>query len=230
MSLRRLIYKENNSLIGSVTAVAGSDVEAISLQDVTLDGTASTSSSGTIVSYEWSMVFGIGFYFDTQNSSTTTLYGNLVLGKHVVQLKVIDDLGNVDTDTIEITFVEDSYLSITSSIPNRSPDGSTATGTLNLDSGEAVEVIGLKFTLYTEELGNEVDFSGGVISTLSKKYPSRIGNATLDGSGNLELTYTATYGGVSSFRCEVIITSRSSGSAIPTIDRTNIDFYLSTPD
>ena len=68
------------------------------LKSVTLDGSASFDPDGTIVSYEWSEN---GQIIATGVNPTISL----AAGTHTITLKVTDDLGATDTDTMVVTIV-----------------------------------------------------------------------------------------------------------------------------
>lgn len=73
---------------------------------VTLDGTGSTDSDGTVDGYLWTYVSGpVGYTITTPTASTTTVTG-LVEGDYVFQLEVTDNDGATDTDTVAITVVD----------------------------------------------------------------------------------------------------------------------------
>lgn len=86
------------------TADAGADQEAddgdnSGAESVTLDGTGSSDSDGTIVSYEW---YEDGAYLGS-GGTLTTEFG---VGVHAVDLLVIDDEGATSTDQVLITVHE----------------------------------------------------------------------------------------------------------------------------
>jgi hypothetical protein len=72
------------------------DTDGNSLEVVTLDGSASTDSDGSIVSYMWRKngnPFG----------NTATFSVNQPIGTHTIELTVTDDKGATSTDTVVIT-------------------------------------------------------------------------------------------------------------------------------
>ncbi|MEA1953006.1 MAG: PKD domain-containing protein [Campylobacterota bacterium] len=88
------------------TADAGSDQSADEGTDVTLDGSGSSDSDGTIASYSW-----------TDGSSTwtgvnPTIIPNLAVGDHTITLTVTDNDGATATDTVTVSIIE---------VPNEPP-------------------------------------------------------------------------------------------------------------
>jgi len=74
----------------------------------TLDGSNSTDSDGSIVSYTWTLISGSGATITTPNNATTTVTG-LVLGNtYEFQLTVTDNDGDSDTDTVIINVIDTS--------------------------------------------------------------------------------------------------------------------------
>ena len=74
-------------------------------QIVTLDGSASTDSDGTISSYAWSQISGTGVELSSPSEQTTTFTSPSVEGDLVFRLVVIDDQSASDSDTITISIV-----------------------------------------------------------------------------------------------------------------------------
>jgi hypothetical protein len=67
----------------------------------TLSGSGS-DPDGTIVSYAWSKVSGIGGNITSPNSASTTVNG-LVVGTYIFRLTVTDNKGATATDDVTIT-------------------------------------------------------------------------------------------------------------------------------
>ena len=74
-------------------------------QVVTLDGSASTDSDGTISSYAWSQISGTGVELSSPSEQTTIFTSPSVEGDLVFRLVVIDDQSASDSDTITISIV-----------------------------------------------------------------------------------------------------------------------------
>jgi len=91
--------------VGNVApiAAAGAD-QTITLptSSVSLSGSGSTDSDGTIVSYAWTKVSGVGGTITSPSSSSTTVTG-LTTGPYVFRLTVTDDDGDTDIDDVNIT-------------------------------------------------------------------------------------------------------------------------------
>ncbi|MFW6155631.1 MAG: right-handed parallel beta-helix repeat-containing protein, partial [Planctomycetota bacterium] len=85
----------------TVTAAAGADQvvedeDDDGIETVTLDGSGSFDSDGTIVSYEWTEDL---VPLATGVTPTVTL----PVGSHLIELTVTDDSGDSDTDTVAVT-------------------------------------------------------------------------------------------------------------------------------
>lgn len=90
-------------------ADSGDDQNVTEGESVTLDGTGSSDSDGSIVNYEWSessTVLGTG----------ETLDLNLSIGVHTIDLTVTDDGGASSMDTLTVTVNAISHNGITYSI------------------------------------------------------------------------------------------------------------------
>ncbi len=77
------------------------DVSQDGIVAVTLDGTGSSDADGTIVSYEWD-TNNDGFFDDDTGSSPTVSF-SVEDSPHTVSLRVTDDDGATDIDSITIT-------------------------------------------------------------------------------------------------------------------------------
>lgn len=88
-------------------ANAGSDQTVRINTQVTLNGTASTDSDGTITSYFWSQTSGSTVNITNAASSVAT-FTTPTVGERVFQLRVIDDKGANATDTVRINVIDDS--------------------------------------------------------------------------------------------------------------------------
>ncbi|WP_158559118.1 PKD domain-containing protein [Deminuibacter soli] len=94
----------NPAANGKPVANAGADVTiTLPTNSVTLDGSKSSETGGTIKSYSWSKVSGpTQFALGTTTASKTT-FSNLVAGKYGVALTVTDDKGVTAKDTVWVT-------------------------------------------------------------------------------------------------------------------------------
>ncbi len=103
------------------TADAGTDQNVNENVSVTLDGTGSFDSDGTITSYEWIEGATLGF--------GASLNHDFAVGTHVVTLEITDDDGATDTDTVTITVNAPQAKSLTITNPH---EGSIVTGKITI--------------------------------------------------------------------------------------------------
>ena len=212
--IRQNVFARNcSTAFGIIIADAGADQAVDHVIDITtLDGTgSSTTVGGGITSYLWEIISGTGLIIDSPTSSTTTISGSDIVGDHMIRLTVSDGNGNVDWDELIITINETIPLTITSSTPNGSGDG-----TIDITAGENGEVISLKYTMLS---GNAPDsmtatYSGGdaLNGLFNYTKTTAYGEVTLDGSGEIEISYDCEG---SAFQVDVEIISRDSGIPIP---------------
>ena len=84
------------------TSSAGIDQTVSYGQQVTLDGSGSTDPDGTIVSYQWSQLSGIGVALSSPSESTTMLTTPTEENILVFALSITDELGGTDSDTVSV--------------------------------------------------------------------------------------------------------------------------------
>jgi len=85
-------------------ANAGNSISIVlPTNSASLDGSSSSDADGTIVSYQWTKVFGPSSFVITDPSSKTTGVNSMVQGVYQFELKVTDDKGAVGKDTVKIT-------------------------------------------------------------------------------------------------------------------------------
>lgn len=117
------------------------NAQTIQLPDnsVILDGTKSTASSGSIVSYAWSKISGAADATIADAAASTTSVNNLTEGVYTFELKVTDSKGKTATATVTITVkaapvppvaMTGSDQTITLPQNNVSLDGSSSTGNI----------------------------------------------------------------------------------------------------
>ena len=83
-------------------ARAGKDVTiTLPVNSVTLDGTASSDTDGNISNYTWAKISGPSSYKFVANTAVTTVKG-MVEGTYIFSLKVTDNEGATNTDTVVI--------------------------------------------------------------------------------------------------------------------------------
>ena len=92
---------ENQSPVSN----AGLDQITSYNQIVTLDGSLSADSDGTISSYVWSQISGTGVELSSAIEQTTTFTSPSVEGNLVFRLVVVDDQSASDSDTVTISVV-----------------------------------------------------------------------------------------------------------------------------
>jgi len=119
------------------------------VNSIVLDGTKSTASSGSIVSYEWSKISGPSGAAIVDISAGTTTVNNLIEGVYTFELKVTDNKGKSATATVSVTVkaapvppvaIAGSDKTITLPQNNVTLDGSLSTG--NIISYSWVKVSG----------------------------------------------------------------------------------------
>ena len=186
------------------TANAGADQtladdDGTDAEVVTLDGSGSSDSDGTIVSYTWTegaTILGTG----------VSITPNLSVGVHTISLEVLDDDGSMDSDTAQVTIVANQ-----SPVADAGPDLSVADA-----DGDGAESVLLD--------GSASDDSDGSIIT----YQWTEG-ATALGTGSIlthsfavgthDVTLTVTDNGGASSSHTMLVTVTSPG---PTISITQI--------
>jgi uncharacterized protein YhjY with autotransporter beta-barrel domain len=89
---------------------------------VTLDGSLSTDTDGTIVTYRWSLITGGETETLLGSSASPTLQVRLPAGDNLIQLLVIDNAGLQGSDTVTITVADGPAITTLSDIPNLSPN------------------------------------------------------------------------------------------------------------
>ena len=133
----------------SPTAEAGTDILTVDSDNdgsetVVLDGTGSSDSDGTIVSYLWTAP-------DTIEYSGATPSVTLSVGSHLMTLLVTDDDGATDTDTMTVT--------VNAPPPNQSPTAEAGTDILTVDTdNDGSETIVLDGTGSSDSDGTIVSY------------------------------------------------------------------------
>lgn len=91
-------------------ANAGSDrVLAFPTNSVTLNGSGSSDIDGSIVSYLWTKTSPLAANIANVNAASTLVTG-MAVGTHTFQLRVTDNSGLTDTDTVTITVRRDIII------------------------------------------------------------------------------------------------------------------------
>ncbi len=127
------------------TANAGSDA-SIQLPEnsVTLDGSLSDDTDGTIVSYLWTKTSFLDATIETPTNELTEVTG-MAEGEHTFELTVTDNSGDTSTDTVTITVLPRKKVGPTANAGNdvsiQLPGNSvTLDGTLSDDTDGTIEI------------------------------------------------------------------------------------------
>jgi hypothetical protein len=99
-----------------------SDTDGQAGEVVTLNGTGSTDTDGTIVSYEWIRVIGADAFEALGTGATLTV--RLPDGSNDVRLNVVDNAGNRTQDSVVITIAAVPPETVLSEIPGLTPNQS----------------------------------------------------------------------------------------------------------
>jgi outer membrane autotransporter protein len=91
-------------------------------EQVTLDGSLSTDSDGTITTYRWSLIEGGETETILGTSASPTLNVQLLDGENLVRLLITDDSGNQASATVTITVGEGAGITTLAELPNLTPN------------------------------------------------------------------------------------------------------------
>lgn len=105
---------------GGDRTVSDTDVEDGA--EVTLDGSLSTDTDGTIATYRWSRITDDETEVELGTSANPTLTVRLPNGENLIQLVVTDSAGLQSSDTAVITVGEGPAVTTLSEIPNLTPN------------------------------------------------------------------------------------------------------------
>lgn len=105
---------------GADRTVADTDNETG--EDVTLDGSLSTDSDGTITTYQWSRIVDGETVEPLGTSASPTLQARLPDGDNLIRLLITDNAGLQSSDTVNITVSEGATITTLSDIPNLTPN------------------------------------------------------------------------------------------------------------
>lgn len=211
--MRRSVYSSDESTkFGVITVVTNGDQSVESVSAIAnLDATGTSTTVGSISTYEWSIISGTGLILDTPNSVSTSVSGTSVLGDSLIQVKVTDSNGNVAYETLTVSIVLGTPLSVTKTLPV------SGSGTLIFANGQPSEVLNLDFKMLNGDAPDAMTFTGGIMfGALSYSNPSALGQVTLDAFGYATSTYSATG---ANFQVVVTVTGRSSGYPLAGADK-----------
>ncbi len=123
---------------GPDQTVADNDRDGTAL--ITLDGSGSSDSDGTIAGYAWregSAQLGTG----------ETLAASLTVGVHTLTLEVTDDDGDTATDTVVVTVTPANQVTVTASTPQATEAGTTAGAFMVARSGDISLPLSVLYTV-----------------------------------------------------------------------------------
>ncbi len=181
-------------LIGTVippnqapTANAGpdqplSDSDYSGGEPVTLDGSASTDTDGSIVSYLWKE----GVTDLAPASASPTLATSLPVGAHTITLTVTDNIGSIGTDTVVVTITQPNHVPVAAAGDDQTVTDSDNTGSesVTLDGSASSDVDGTIATyLWSEGLTDLAPASAS--PTLNVSLPVGVHTITLLVTDNL---------------------------------------------
>ena len=169
---------------GADQAVA--DADGNGSESVSLNGSASTDSDGTIASYIWTEG-------GSQIATGATPSVTLPVGTHNITLTVTDNEGNTNTDQVTITvtgivslpgLVQVEDYTAQSGVQTESTTdagGGLNVGWINNGDWTEYEVVVQQSGIYTVDLRVASGLNGGTINILSNG--SNIGSASVNGTG-----------------------------------------------
>lgn len=97
-----IVYSPGGNVAPNADAGADQSI-TLPTASVSLSGSGSTDSDGTITGYLWTKISGPASFNIVSPTSVTTTVNTLVAGVYVFQLQVTDNGSLTDTDTIQIT-------------------------------------------------------------------------------------------------------------------------------
>jgi len=186
-------------------ANAGADISiTLPTNAANLNGSASSDPDGTISSYTWSQVSGPGNALIASATNANTGVSGLVQGVYVFGLKVTDNSGAVDLDSVKVT------VNPAPNIPPVANAGSSTSITLPVSS---VNLDG--------SLSNDPD---GTISSYSWTQVGGPSTATISGANSSSATASNLIAGLYTFR--LTVTDNNGATATASV---KITVIASTP-
>ncbi len=188
------------------TAVAGPDQVVLAGVTVTLDGSASTDTDGTITAFQWSQTGGPTVTLTNANTAVATFTAPAAPATLTFELEVTDNDSSTGTDTVEVRV---NAPPTANAGPNQSVDEQS---TVNLTAVGSSDVDGsIAGYSWTQTAGTTVTLTGAGTATPSFTAPS------VDAAGE-SLTF------------EVEVTDNDGATDTDTVDiQVNNDPSLTTP-
>ncbi|HLA60210.1 MAG TPA: PKD domain-containing protein, partial [Puia sp.] len=190
----------SNSGIQPPVANAGADqVITLPVSSVTINGSGSSASSGSIVSYTWTEKSGPSAV-SLSNSAQNTV-NNLLAGNYVFLLTVTDQNGATGTDSIQIT-VQPAINKAPVANAGAGVNITLPTNSINLDGSKSFDPDGTISTYsWTRITGPNTPVSTGSNTVLLSL------NGLVAGTYTYQLTVTDNSGASSTSRVKVIVTA-----------------------
>ena len=184
---------------------AGIDQTVVEQSTVTLDGSASTDSDGTIDLIDWSQVSGPTVAIVSPMAITTTFVAPSVSEVTVLvfQLSVADDRMGNSLDTVSITVNPDPALNAAPTANAGSDITTSSAVASSLDGSASVDVDGsIASYAWTQTAGAAIALSGANTATPSFTAPT----VTADTTYSFELTVTDNEGLTATDTVDVLVT------------------------
>ncbi|MCP4274751.1 MAG: tandem-95 repeat protein, partial [Gammaproteobacteria bacterium] len=184
-------------IVGTITtptndpvANAGPDQTLNEQLGVTLDGTGSTDSDGTIVSYSWTQTAGLPTVSLVNAGTAQASFVGPNIGSDTTLtffVIVTDNDGNSDTDSVDITMIAETGGG------NENPVAVTD----NLTTPQGISLPNIAVTV------NDTDPNGDPVVLIGVTQPTN-GTATNNGDGTVSYVPNLSFNGVDSFTYSVI--------------------------
>ncbi len=174
-------------------------------ESVTLDGSASTDPDGTIVEYEWIRVIDPDTIEVLGNGQTITV--TLADGVNDVRLNVTDNVGNTDSDEVNVT-VTSAVAPTANAGPDRTVDDSDGVPgeSVTLDGSASSDSDGTIVSYaWSRQIDPETSEPLGTGQTLNVRLP--------DGANDVRLTVTDNVGNTST---DAVIVTVGAAAVAPT--------------
>lgn len=122
-------------------ANAGTDITVqLPSAGITLDGSQSYDSDGSIISYKWVKISGPTTFTLLTPTAATTVLNNMVAGTYVFRLSVTDDKGAIGSDTVTVTVLDKKAPDLGILTVVAYPNPSTTTFKLKITSANTDDI------------------------------------------------------------------------------------------